>query len=71
MGRGSKKTGQPSFALLGLVLLIQAMLLKLVAHIIYFVATGVLGAWGFSQQGQSLSFVYQRLLNRSDGSIDS
>lgn len=42
----------------------------LVAHVIYFVVTGVIGAWGFSQQGTSLSVVYQRLLNRSANSAD-
>lgn len=36
----------------------------LVAHIIYFVVTGLLGAWAFSQSGRSLSKVFQRLLNQ-------
>jgi uncharacterized protein (TIRG00374 family) len=42
----------------------------LVAHVLYFVVTGLIGAWGFSQQGVSLSMVYQRLLNRSANSAD-
>jgi len=37
----------------------------LVAHAFYFVITGALGAWGFSQQGSSLNRVYNRLINRS------
>lgn len=41
-----------------------ALAYALVAHALYFVVTGVLGAWGFSQQGRSLGRVYQRLLNR-------
>jgi hypothetical protein len=42
----------------------------LVAHALYFVVTGILGAWGFSQQGRSLKNVYQRLLKRPSPSND-
>ncbi len=42
-----------------------ALAYALVAHAVYFVVTGVLGAWGFAQQGLSLSKTYQGLLNRS------
>ena len=36
----------------------------LVAHLIYFVITGLLGIYGFWQQGQSLGKVYRQLLAR-------
>ncbi len=41
----------------------------IVAHTLYFIVTGVLGAIGFSQQGRSLGAIYQRLLNRKSGNL--
>jgi len=37
----------------------------IVAHAVYFVITGAIGLYGFTQQGQSLGNVYQQLLTRS------
>lgn len=36
-----------------------------VAHILYFVITGIVGIFGFWQQGESLGAVYNQLLNRN------
>lgn len=44
-----------------------ALAYAIVAHSLYFLITGLLGAVGFTHQGQSLSRVYQRLLTRSTG----
>lgn len=42
-----------------------ALAYALVAHVLYFVITAVLGIIGFLQQGQSLGSIYSQLLNRS------
>lgn len=42
-----------------------ALAYALVSHVIYVVVTGLLGVYGFWQQGQSLGAVYTQLLNRS------
>ena len=42
-----------------------ALAYALVAHVIYFVMTGILGIIGFWQQGQSLGAIYNQLLSRS------
>lgn len=42
-----------------------ALAYAVMAHVIYFVITGIIGIIGFSQQGQSLGSVYQKLLSRS------
>lgn len=42
----------------------------IVAHALYFVVTGLLGAFGFSQQGRSLGRIYQRLLKRRSNPIN-
>ncbi|MEX1071747.1 MAG: lysylphosphatidylglycerol synthase transmembrane domain-containing protein [Anaerolineales bacterium] len=36
----------------------------LVAHVLYFIITGIIGVYGFWEQGQSLGEVYRKLLNR-------
>lgn len=41
-----------------------ALAYAVVAHVLYFVLTGLLGVIGFWQQGESLSNVYQQLLAR-------
>lgn len=41
-----------------------ALAYAVVAHVIYFVATGLIGIFGFWQQGESLGGVYQKLLAR-------
>jgi uncharacterized protein (TIRG00374 family) len=38
----------------------------LVAHVLYFILTGVIGIYGFWEQGQSLGEVYRKLLNRPE-----
>jgi glycosyltransferase 2 family protein len=38
----------------------------LVAHVLYFILTGVLGIYGFWEQGESLGGVYRKLLNRPE-----
>ena len=42
----------------------------IVAHALYFVVTGLLGAFGFSQQGRSLGRIYHRLLKRRSNPIN-
>jgi len=42
-----------------------ALAYALVAHVIYFVITGILGIIGFWQQGSSLGAIYKQLLTRS------
>lgn len=42
----------------------------IVAHALYFLIVGVLGAIGFAQQGLSLGRIYQRLLNRRTNPIN-
>ena len=42
----------------------MSLAFALVGHAIYFVVTGLLGAWAFSKSGRSLSTLFQRLLNR-------
>jgi len=42
-----------------------ALAFALVAHALYFVVTGLLGAIGFAQQGQSIGKVYRRLISRT------
>lgn len=37
----------------------------LVAHVIYFVVTGIIGIYAFGKQGESLAGVYKQLLTRS------
>jgi uncharacterized protein (TIRG00374 family) len=44
-----------------------ALAYAVVAHVIYFAVTGLLGVIGFWQQGQSLGDVYQKLLARPAG----
>jgi uncharacterized protein (TIRG00374 family) len=44
-----------------------ALAYAVVAHVIYFMVTGLLGVIGFWQQGQSLGDVYQKLLARPVG----
>jgi len=41
-----------------------ALAYAVVAHVIYFVNTGLIGIFGFWQQGESLGTVYQKLLAR-------
>lgn len=41
-----------------------ALAYAVVAHVIYFVITGLIGIFGFWQQGESLGGVYQKLLAR-------
>lgn len=41
-----------------------ALAYAVVAHVIYFVITGLIGIYGFWQQGQSLGAIYQKLLAR-------
>lgn len=43
----------------------DALAYALVAHVIYFVMTGILGIVGFWQQGSSLGEIYNQLLSRS------
>ncbi|HEY4718395.1 MAG TPA: lysylphosphatidylglycerol synthase transmembrane domain-containing protein [Anaerolineales bacterium] len=43
-----------------------ALAYALVAHVIYFVVTAILGIIGFWQQGQSLGSIYNQLLSRSE-----
>ncbi len=43
----------------------DALAYALVAHVIYFVITGILGIIGFWQQGSSLGAIYKQLLTRS------
>ncbi|MCW5876614.1 MAG: flippase-like domain-containing protein [Anaerolineales bacterium] len=43
----------------------HALAYAIVSHVIYLILTGVLGIYGFWQQGQSLGGVYNQLLNRS------
>lgn len=38
----------------------------LVAHVLYFILTGIIGIYGFWEQGQSLGVVYRKLLNRPE-----
>lgn len=42
-----------------------ALAYALASHVLYFVMTGVLGAIGFAQQGQSLGRAYRQLLGRT------
>jgi hypothetical protein len=44
-----------------------ALAYAVVAHVIYFVITGLIGIFGFWQQGQSLGAIYQKLLARPAG----
>lgn len=42
----------------------------IVGHALYFVVTGILGAVGFSQQGNSLGRIYSSLLNRRSSPLE-
>ena len=42
-----------------------------VAHILYFVITGIIGIIGFWQQGESLGSIYNQLLSRGAGEMGS
>jgi uncharacterized membrane protein YbhN (UPF0104 family) len=42
----------------------EALAFALMAHALYFVLTGLLGAIGFTQQGQSIRRIYRKLLSR-------
>lgn len=42
----------------------EALAFALMAHALYFVLTGLLGAIGFTQQGQSIGRIYRKLLSR-------
>lgn len=42
-----------------------ALAFALMAHVVYFLLTGLVGSIAFAQQGQSLSKVYRRLVSRS------
>jgi hypothetical protein len=44
-----------------------ALAYAVVAHVIYFVITGLIGIFGFWQQGESLGAIYQKLLTRPAG----
>ncbi len=44
----------------------EALAFALMAHAIYFVLTGLLGAIGFAQQGQSIGRIYRKLMARKE-----